>query len=153
MSKRWPLLLAAFLAALFLLAGCYLVSGERVETFLIDETRPGVYTAHFVSADGRQYREIEAGLPGVPVVVDVSARTEEGQLVLELLDIDYAPALTVTARFGLQGQGSAAVRTDGAGRIVLRISANEAHEGTFTLRYRLAAPLTPTPTSPPTPAP
>ena len=153
MSKRRLILLPTLLMLLFLLVSCYLVAGEQAETVPMDENRPGAYTVGLVSADGEGYRTIEAGLPSVPVIVDVSAQTEQGELVVAVLNLDGSPVVTATARFGLQGQGKGATRTDEVGRITLRITTAEARNGTYTVRYRLAAPLTPTPTSRPTPAP
>lgn len=152
MSKRWRIL-ASGLLLLFLAAGCYLASGQRVETEPLEENRPGVHTVRFVSADGQSYQEIPAGFPNAPLIVVVSAEVEQGQLVLELLDDSGDPVVTATARLGPSEVVSGTVRTDGQGRFTLRVEATEAHRGSYTLRYRLAATPTPTPTSPPTPTP
>jgi hypothetical protein len=153
MSKRHLFLFTALPMLLFLLASCYLVSGERVETIPMEETRPGVYTAQFVSADGEDYDAIETGIPKAPIIVDVSARTDQGELIVVILDQDQSSAVTVTARLGVQDTGQATVRTDAEGKFMLRIIATESRSGAYTVRFRLVAPLTPTPTSPPTPAP
>jgi hypothetical protein len=152
MSRRWRLL-ASCVLLLFLLAGCYLVSGERVDTMPMTETRPGVYTVRFVSADGQAYRDVQTGMANVPVIVDVSSQTQQGELIIAVLDVYSSPEFTVTARYGLQGQGNGVIRTDDEGRITLRIGATEARSGAYTVRFRLQVPPTPTPTSPPTPAP
>lgn len=153
MSRRWPRLVSTLLMLLVLLAGCYLVSGERVDTMPLTVTRPGVYTASFVSADGQAYRDVQTGIATAPVVVEVSSQTEQGELVIEVLNVASSPVFTATARFGLPGQGSGVIRTDSAGRFVLRITATEAHSGTYTVRFRLQVTPTPTSTLPPTPAP
>lgn len=153
MTNRWGILAICLLLLSFLLASCYLVSGERVETIPLEETRPGVYTVQFVSSDGEDYRSLETGIPTAPFIVEVGVRTEQGELVVAVLDPRQEVQLAVTARLEVQDSGQATVRADGDGKILLRITATEARGGAYTVRYRLAAPLTPTPTSPPTPAP
>lgn len=152
MAKRWRVL-ASGLLFLFLVAGCYLASGQHVETEPLEEDRPGIHTVRFVSADGQTCQEIPAGLSNAPLIVVMSAEVEQGQLVLELLDSSGDPVVTATARLGPSEVVSGTVRTDGQGRFTLRVRATEAHRGSYTLRYRLAATPTPTPTSPPTPTP
>ncbi len=152
MAKRWRLLASGSLL-LFLVAGCYLASGQRTETAPLQEDGPGAHTVRFVSADGQTDQEILAGPPNAPIIVAMSAQVEEGQLVLEVLDAGGDPVVTATARLGPSEMVSGTVRTDDEGRFTLRVRATEAHGGSYTLRYRLVAPLTPTPTSPPTPTP
>jgi 5-hydroxyisourate hydrolase-like protein (transthyretin family) len=153
MSKRWTILASCFLLLSFLLASCYLVSGERIEKLPLEGMQPGVYTVRFVSADGEDYRDIETGIPSAPFIVEVNAETKQGELIVAVLDSRQEDQLVVTARLDVRDSGQTTVRTDADGKIMLHITATEAHSGAFTIRYVLAAPLTPTPTAPPTPAP
>jgi len=152
-SKRSFILASCLLLLAFLLASCYLASGERVETTPLAGMLPGAHTARFVSADGEDYLTIETGIPTAPFIVEVAVQTEQGELAVTVLDSRQEDLLVVTARLDVQDSGQTTVRADGDGKILLRITAVEARGGAYTIRYRLAAPLTPTPTSPPTPAP
>ena len=148
MSRQWRVP-ASCLLLLFLVAGCYLVSGERAETRVLEGDLPGSHTVRFVSADGQRYQKIAVGPPNAPLVVELSAATEQGQLTVGVLDRGGDPVFATTASMGLAEVVSGTVRTDEEGRLSLLIEAIEAHSGSYTVRFRLAAPLTPTPTSPP----
>ena len=152
MSKRWRVPLSGLLL-LFLAAGCYLVSGERAKTLVLEGDLPGSHTVHLVSADGQKYQKIVVGPPNAPLVVELSAATEQGQLMVGVLDGSGDPLFATTASMGPAEVVSGTVRTDEEGRLSLLIEATEVHSGSYSLRFRLVAPLTPTPTSPPTPAP
>ena len=153
MAKRWGILASCFLLLLFLLASCYLVSGERIETAPFEGTQAGLYAVTFVSSDGQINRTIDTGIPSAPFIVEVSAQTDQGELTVEILDLRGETAGTIVARLGVPDNGEATIRTDVDGLFTLRVTSIEARGGSYTVNYYLAAPLTPTPTSPPTPAP
>ncbi len=142
------------LPLLLILAGCYLVSGERVETVPLEGDGEGTLLVEFVSADGRTRREFLTGQLVVDLSVVVTATTEWGELRLEILDADLSTALVVESRYGLAGAGQTVIKTDGAGRINYRVIAQEVRKGAYSLRYQVAeTPPTPTPTPEPTPSP
>jgi len=153
LSKRWAILASCLLLLSFLVTSCYLVSGERIETAPLEETQAGLYAVTFVSSDGQTYRTIDTGIASAPFVVEVSTQTEQGELTVEILDLRGDTAATIVARLGVPESGQATIRTDVDGLFTLRLTATEARSGSYTVYYYLAAPLTPTPTSPPTPAP
>lgn len=153
MVKRWVTLASSLLLLVLLLTSCYLVSGERVETTPWEGMQAGLYTVRFVSADGEVRRTIETGVPLAPFVVEVSVQTQQGELVVVVLDSTQTNLITVTARLGIPGVGQTEVYADEDGRLLLHVKATEARSGVYTVSYRLAAPLTPTPTPTRTPLP
>jgi hypothetical protein len=147
------MLASCLLLLSFLVASCYLVSGERIETAPFEGTQAGLFAVNFVSSDGQINRTIDTGIPSAPFIVEVSAETDQGELTVEILDLRGDTAATIVARLGVPESDQATIRTDVDGLFTLRITSIEARGGSYTVYYYLAAPLTPTPTSPPTPAP
>jgi uncharacterized protein (DUF2141 family) len=152
MSNRWGILASCLLLLSFLLASCYLVSGERVEETPLVDLEQGVYAVQFVSSDGQGLRTIDTGIPTAPFVVQVTAETAEGEMTVQVLSGGES-IITVTARPDMPDSRQVTVRADPEGKLTLRITAIEARGGAYTVRYRLAAPLTPTPTPTVTPKP
>lgn len=135
------------------LAGCYLASGQRVLSATPNVQGAGQEAVQFVTSDGQMEGEILLPVPGVPVRVEVTATVRSGELVITLLDASANVALSVAGRYGLEGQGGAVIQSDAQGRLHFRVTANEAREGAYAIRYQLLVLPTPTPTSTPTPAP
>lgn len=153
MSKRWSRCLILVLLLVPALAACYLVSGERTEEATPNPLGEGRLEVHFVTADGQVDREIRIGVAEVPVLVDLTVQAQQGELTLALLDSTFNPVLTVTGRYGLEGRGSSVVKSDAEGRLLFRITANEAREGAYLVYYQVQVLPTPTPTVTPTPEP
>lgn len=133
-----------------LLAGCFLVSGER----LFETPRPsgGEVEVRFVSADGEAERRISLGRPAAWVRLEITVEVDWGELSVEVIGEDLVPLLAVRARYGQAGQGTVLARSDVDGTIRLHVQASEARNGRYTIRYTFQVPPTPTPTLTPTPA-
>lgn len=153
MTKRLWCCIMLLLLLVLPLTGCYLVSGERTQEATPNPQGVGTLEVRFVTSDGQMDREIMLGVPKAPVLVDMVVRAEGGELTLSFLDPEFNPLLTVTGGYGLEGRGSAEIQTDERGRLLVRITANEARDGAYTIRYQLQVLPTPTPTVTPTPEP
>jgi len=135
---------------LLLLTGCFLVSGERrLET---PGPSGGEVQVRFVSADGEGERRIPLGRPLALVRLEVTVEVDWGELSLQVIGEDLVPLLSVRSRYGQAGQGTTLARSDADGAIRLRLRADEARNGRYTLRYTFLPP-TPVPTPSPTPVP
>ncbi len=135
---------------LLLLAGCFLVSGERI--FKTPRPSGGEVQIRFVSADGEAERRISLGRPLAWVRLDVNVEVDWGKLSVEVIGEDLVPLLGVQARYGQAGQGGTLARSDVDGTIRLRVRAHEARNGRYTIRYTFQIPPTPTLTPTPVPA-
>lgn len=133
-----------------ILAGCFLVSGER--TFQTPGPSGGEVQVRFVSADGETERRIPLGRPLAWVRLEVLVEVDWGELSVEIIGKDLVPLLGVRARYGQAGQGTTLARSDVDGTIRLHVQASEARNGRYTIRYTFQVPPTPTPTLTPTPA-
>jgi hypothetical protein len=134
-----------------LLTGCYLASGEEVETVPLSPNGDGELSVAFVTADGTSLEELLIGEADVSIRLLVSAEVEWGELVIEFLNADDAVGWAVESRYGRPGQGIHYLRSDENGLVRYRLRVHEARNGSYTIRYRVQEPPTPTPT--PTPAP
>ena len=137
--------LYAMLLLIFLLAGCYLASGERVTSEDASTEEGGQISGEFVHADGTTQREITVGQPAIPVQIEASASVEWGELTLEFLSPDGSPALLVEARYGRAAEGIGSLTTDDNGQVRYRVVTREARGGTYLIQYRLQPIPTPTP--------
>ncbi len=142
--------MAVLFLSCFLLTGCYLVSGQDVQVTPIGTEGEGAYTFQFVSSDGGTQRDLDIGLPNVPVLVEASVKAEVGELSLEFLGKDLVTLMRVTASYGLPGQGTVILNTDEEGRIRYRLISTETRNGSYTIRYQVQE-FPPTPTPEPTP--
>lgn len=137
---------------LLLLTGCFLVSGERL--FRTPGPAGGEVQVRFVSADGETERRISLGRPLTPVRLEVTVEVDWGELDVEVIGEGLVSLLHVRARYGQAGQGTVLARSDVDGSIRLRVRANEARNGRYTIRYTFQESRpTPTPTPAPIPSP
>ncbi len=129
---RFVLLASAWLLALSL-SGCLLIAGQQAS---IDVTADGgnVY-ATFVSADGVEVRSVATEFRNQPLTVNVSARTAQGQLGIEVLNPDDSVAFVVDAQVEDQfNRGT--VTTNGAGEFRYRVRASGAQDGEFQILFQ-----------------
>lgn len=150
-ERRRAMRCVALVVLLLGVAGCYLASGERTTLLPADSFGRGEVSGRLVSADGSTTREIEVGPANVAVAVELTVEVERGELTLEILSPEGTPVLAAAARYGRAGRTEGVVRTDEAGRLRYRLSAREAGNGSYAIRYRSAWIPTPTPTALPTP--
>lgn len=125
--------LCLLLVLLPLLSGCLLVSGQ---TLTGDSTADGgnVYV-DFVSAEGTDTHEVQTNFVERQLEVLVSARTERGQLRVEILDANDSVALVLDAQPSEQWR-QGIVTTDGEGNFRYRVRATGAQRGTFQILYQ-----------------
>jgi len=130
--RRLVLPASAWLLALSL-SGCLLVAGEQAST---DVTGDGgnVY-ATFVSADGVETRSVPTEFLNQPLRVNVSARTAQGQLGIEVLNPDDSVAFVVDAQAEDQLNGGT-VTTNAAGEFRYRVRASGAQDGEYQILFQ-----------------
>lgn len=133
MVARGNLKLCILVMLLPLLSGCLLVSGQ---TQTGDSTDDGgnVYV-DFVSAEGTETRTVQTNFVARSLEVLVSARTEQGQLRVEILDANDSVALVLDAQPSEQWR-QGIVTTDDAGSFRYRIRASGAQRGAFQILYQ-----------------
>lgn len=121
------------LVLVLLLTGCFLASGQRSSS---DSTPDGgnVYEA-FVSADGTQTRSVPTTFNAQPLRVTVSARTDRGQLRIEILDPEDSVVMALDAQPDEQFRDTV-VATNDAGEFRYRIRATGAQNGEFLILYQ-----------------
>jgi type 1 fimbria pilin len=129
---RFVLSASAWFLALSL-SGCLLVAGEQAS---IDVTVDGgnVY-ATFVSADGVEVRSVATEFRNQPLTVNVSARTAQGQLGIEVLNPDDSVVFVVDAQAEEQYNGNT-VTTNAAGEFRYRVRATGAQDGEFQILFQ-----------------
>lgn len=134
-SQHFCLRLLILAVLLPLLSGCLLISGA-IQTS--DNTSDGgnVYI-DFVSADGTDTQIVQTNFPARPLEVLVSARTEHGQLRVEILDEQDSVVLTLDAQPSEQWR-QGMVTTDVDGTFRYRIRATGAQRGAFQILYQPA---------------
>jgi hypothetical protein len=115
------------------LSGCMLIAGEDQSG---DNTLDGgnVYVS-FVSAEGVETRSVPTAFPNQPLDVTLFARTESGQLRLELLDPQDSVVVALDAQPS-ERTNQATVTTNEAGEFRYRIRATGAQNGEFTILYQ-----------------
>jgi hypothetical protein len=113
------------------LSGCLLISGETTTIDLLEGG--GNVLTSFVSAEGREERMIDVGVPNAELRVIAVVEVESGDLELALLQPDGSVAFALAARPATQVTRSGAVRADEAGLIRLRVRASGARDGTYQL--------------------
>ncbi len=151
-GDRWRALgCIALTVVLLAAAGCYLASGERTTLLPADASGRGEISGRLVSADGSTMRELQVGPSNETVAVELTVEVERGELTLEILSPEGNAVLAAAARYGRAGRADGVVRTDEAGRLRYRLSAREAGNGRYTIRYRSTWVPTPTPTALPAP--
>ncbi len=130
--RRFILLAPAWLLALTL-SGCLLIAGEQASN---DNTPDGgnVYVT-LVSADGNEVRSVPTEFRDQPLGVFVSARSEQGQLRIEVLNPDNSVVFTVDAQPSEQ-YNDGTVLTNAAGEFRYRIRATGAQNGEFQILYQ-----------------
>ncbi len=133
--RRFCLELLILVTILPSLSGCLLISGA-VQTS--DSTSDGgnVYV-DFVSADGTDTRAVQTNFPAQALEVLVAARTEHGQLRIEILDEQNSVVLALDAQ-SMEEWRQGIVTTDVEGIFRYRIRATGAQRGTFQILYQPA---------------
>lgn len=116
-----------------LLSGCLLIAGEQASN---DNTADGgnVYVT-LVSADGNEVRRVPTRFRNRALTVFVSARNEQGQLRIEVLNPDNSAVLVVDAQPSDQTKPGV-VTTNAAGEFRYRIRATGAQNGEFQILYQ-----------------
>jgi hypothetical protein len=116
-----------------LLSGCFLIAGEQASN---DNTPDGgnVYVT-LVSADGSEVRSVPTEFRDQPLGVFVSARSEQGQLRIEVLNPDDSVVFVVDAQPSEQ-YNDGTVLTNTAGKFRYRIRATGAQNGEFQILYQ-----------------
>ncbi len=127
--------LSILAAILPLLSGCLLISGPIQ---MSDSTDDGgnVYV-EFVSADGSDTRVVQTNFVAHPLEVLASARTESGQLRVEILDGQNSVVLAIDAQPNEQWR-QGRVTTDVEGNFRYRIRAKGAQRGALQILYQPA---------------
>jgi type 1 fimbria pilin len=101
-----------------------------------DSTTDGgnVYVS-FVSSDGTETRSVSTPFPDQQVELTVSARTDAGQLRIEILDPQDSVVMALDAQPTEQYR-PATVTTDESGNFRYRIRATGAQNGEFQILYQ-----------------
>jgi hypothetical protein len=133
--RRLSLRLLIPLLLLPWLTGCFLASGL---TETSDRTSDGgnVYVS-LVSAEGTETRELQTNFVSHPLDVTVFARTERGQLRIEILDPQDSVVIALDAQPAEQYR-RAIVPTDEEGILRYRIRAVGAQRSVFQILYQPA---------------
>jgi hypothetical protein len=118
------------------LAGCLLVSGAQQSSDRADDA--GNVSLHFVSAEGTEEREVTAADGATTLVVTVFARTEQGQLRIEVLDPQGSATLVIEGTPEEQ-VARATIDTDANGVFRYRVRATGARQGSFQILYQPAS--------------
>lgn len=117
------------------LAGCLLISGAQQSADRAEDA--GNVSVQFVSAEGSELRQVNAANGATRLDVTVFARSERGQLRIEVLDPNGSAVLVVEGTPDEQ-VARATVPTDAAGTLRYRIRATGAQRGGFQLLYQPA---------------
>lgn len=140
--NRWRSTMRTFRRALAgflsvpLLAGCFLVSGVQQSADRADDA--GNVSLQYVSADGTQVREVTAADGATNLLVTVFARSEQGQLRIEILDPQGSATLVIEGTPEEQ-VARATVATDANGVLRYRIKATGSRRGSFQILYQPAS--------------
>lgn len=121
------------LIALLTLSGCLLISGPNESA---DSTPDGgnVYVG-FVSAEGNDTRTVATNFPSAELEVTVLARSDKGQMRIDVLDDQGGTLFSVEGTADERGQRGA-VRTNAAGEFRYRVRATGAQRGSFQILYQ-----------------
>ncbi len=117
------------------LTGCLLISGGQQSTDRVIDA--GNVTVQFVSAEGTETRQVQAADGASDLDVTVYARTERGQLRIEVLDPQNSVRLVVEGT-PEEKVARTTVPTDAEGMLRFRIIATGAQRGGFQLLYQPA---------------
>ncbi|CAA9292074.1 MAG: hypothetical protein AVDCRST_MAG93-3978 [uncultured Chloroflexia bacterium] len=119
-----------------LLAGCLLLSGAQQSADRAEDA--GNVSVQFVSAEGTEVREVTVADAATNVLVTVFARSEQGQLRIEILDPQGSATLVIEGTPEEQ-VARATVATDDNGVLRYRIKATGARRGGFQILYQPAS--------------
>jgi hypothetical protein len=116
-----------------LLAGCLLLSGAQQSADRAEDA--GNVSVQFVSAEGTEVREVTVADAATNLLVTVFARSEQGQLRIEILDPQGSATLVIEGTPEEQ-VARATVATDDNGVLRYRIKATGARRGGFQILYQ-----------------
>ena len=118
------------------LAGCLLMSGAQQSADRAEDA--GNVSVQFVSAEGTEERTVTAADGETTLLVTVFARSEQGQLRIEVLDPQGSATLVIEGTPEEQ-VARATVATDANGVLRYRVRATGARRGSFQILYQPAS--------------